>query len=53
VYNVRISRHPHCDCPDHAKGHLCKHLLFVSLRVLKLDTQNPLVWQRALLTSEV
>eukprot|EP00878_Enallax_costatus_P008630 GHUV01009023.1.p1 GENE.GHUV01009023.1~~GHUV01009023.1.p1 ORF type:complete len:344 (+),score=82.61 GHUV01009023.1:103-1134(+) len=53
VYNVTISRHPHCTCPDHAKGNLCKHILFVMLRVLKLATDNPLVWQKALLTKEV
>jgi hypothetical protein len=53
VYDVTISRHPHCSCPDHAKGNLCKHILFVMLRVLKLSTTNPLVWQKALLTKEV
>jgi hypothetical protein len=53
VYTVKISRHPHCNCPDHDKGNLCKHILFVMLRVLKLSTTNPLVWQRALLTQEV
>lgn len=53
VYDVTISRHPHCTCPDHAKGNLCKHILFVLLRVLKLSTSNPLVWQKALLTKEV
>jgi hypothetical protein len=53
VYTVKISRYLHCDCPDHAKGNLCKHILFVMLRVLKLSHDNPLVWQRALLTKEV
>lgn len=53
VYTVKISRHPHCDCPDHAKGNLCKHILFVLLRVLKLGSNNPLAWQKALLTKEV
>lgn len=53
VYTVVISRHPTCSCPDFAKGNLCKHILFVMLRVLKLEPTNPLVWQRAYLTSEV
>jgi uncharacterized Zn finger protein len=53
VYTVKISRHPNCTCPDHDKGNLCKHILFVMLRVLKLATNNPLVWQKALLTKEV
>ncbi|GBF92508.1 hypothetical protein Rsub_04612 [Raphidocelis subcapitata] len=53
VYAVSISRNPTCDCPDHGKGNLCKHVLFVLLRALKLRANNPLVWQKALLTQEV
>ncbi|KAK9848236.1 hypothetical protein WJX84_001782 [Apatococcus fuscideae] len=52
VYKVTISRHPSCSCPDHAKGNVCKHLLFVMLRVIRLAETDSLVWQRALLTSE-
>ncbi|KAK9841932.1 hypothetical protein WJX84_004500 [Apatococcus fuscideae] len=52
VYKVRVSRHPSCTCPDHGKGNVCKHLLFVMLRVIRLAETDPLVWQRALLTSE-
>lgn len=52
VYTVVISRHPKCTCPDFAKGNLCKHILFVMLRVLRISDDNPLVWQRALLTKE-
>ena len=44
--------HPHCTCPDHAKGNVCKHILFVMLRALRLAPDDPLVWQRALLKSE-
>lgn len=53
VYKVNVCRHPSCTCPDFARGNLCKHILFVMLRVLKLPTTDPLVWQRALLTDEV
>lgn len=53
VYDVVISQTPSCTCPDHAKGNLCKHILFVFLRVLRLSRDNPLVWQTALLASEV
>ncbi|GIL74514.1 hypothetical protein Vretimale_2209 [Volvox reticuliferus] len=53
VYTVRISRNPHCSCPDFGKGHLCKHILFVMLRVLRQSPENPVIWQRALLTHEV
>lgn len=53
VYEVTIGKHMRCSCPDAAKGNVCKHQLFVMLRVLKLDKENPAVWQRALLTAEV
>ena len=53
VYTVTVGRYLHCTCPDFAKGNVCKHQLFVMLRVLKLAQDNPVVWQRALLKSEV
>ena len=53
VYSVSVGKHPSCSCPDFQKGNLCKHYLFVMLRVLRLDRSDPLVWQRALLKSEV
>lgn len=52
VYQVTVGRHPDCTCPDFQKGNLCKHYLFVMLRVLRLDHHDPLVWQRALLKAE-
>lgn len=53
VYNVCISKLPSCSCPDHRKGHLCKHILFVLLKVMGIDPDSPLVYQAALLTSEL
>ena len=53
VYTVTISKNPHCSCPDHAKGNVCKHILFVMLRAIRLPPDDPLVWQRALLKGEV
>ncbi|EFJ51142.1 hypothetical protein VOLCADRAFT_103541 [Volvox carteri f. nagariensis] len=53
VYTVVISRSPSCSCPDFAKGHLCKHVLFVMLRVLRQSPDNPVIWQKGLLTREV
>jgi hypothetical protein len=53
VYDVVISKNPKCSCPDAAKGNICKHRFFVMLRVLKLDQHDPIVWQQALLSSEV
>ena len=53
VYTVRITQIPTCSCPDHAKGNLCKHILFVMLKVIGLDPESPLVYQAALLQSEL
>ncbi len=53
VYSVSVGKHPSCSCPDFQKGNICKHYLFVMLRVLRLDRSDPLVWQKALLKSEV
>lgn len=54
VYEVSIGLLPTCTCIDFvAKKKPCKHLLFVWLRVLKKRQNNPLVWQQALVASEV
>lgn len=53
VYTVRIGRHPSCSCPDAAKGNVCKHHLYIMMRVLRLAPDDPCVWQRALLSAEV
>ena len=53
-YEVKIENTPCCTCPDFQNRHRpCKHILFVYLRVLNVDAQNPLIWQRALLSGEV
>jgi len=53
VYTIVISHVPSCTCPDHAKGNLCKHILFVLHRVLKVPRNSPLLFQQALLTEEL
>jgi hypothetical protein len=53
IYTVHIGRTPHCNCPETAKGNICMHRYFVMLRVLKAAERNPMVWQAALLESEV
>ncbi|KAF9078321.1 hypothetical protein BDP27DRAFT_1440792 [Rhodocollybia butyracea] len=53
VYSVTIDNVPHCDCPDHQKGHHCKHLLFVLLKVLQIPQSSNYWYQKALLTSEL
>ncbi len=52
VYTIRVGRFPQCSCPDATKGNVCKHYLYVMIRVLRLKRDDPIVWQRALLTSE-
>jgi len=53
VYTVTITHQPDCTCPDFQKGNLCKHILFVYLKVLQVDSKSPLIYQSALLTSEL
>lgn len=53
MYTVRIGRQPSCSCPDARNRNLCKHHLYIMLRVLRLAQDDPCVWQRALLTAEV
>ena len=52
VYQVEAGRLPHCTCPDFAKGNICKHYLYVMIRVLRLRQDDPVVWQKALLPKE-
>ncbi|GAX81448.1 hypothetical protein CEUSTIGMA_g8877.t1 [Chlamydomonas eustigma] len=53
VYNVTIGCHPGCTCPDKVqRSSVCKHMLFVMLRVLKCGQNNPIIWQDARLPSE-
>ncbi len=53
VYDVTINRTPHCSCPDHAKGNLCKHILFVLLKVMAIPSSSPLVYQQAWIKTEL
>jgi len=53
VYSINICTRPQCSCPDFEKGNLCKHILFVYLKVLRVNSSSPLIYQRALLTSEL
>jgi hypothetical protein len=53
VYKVRVGPIVSCDCPDAAKGNVCKHQLFVFLRVLRQPRSSELIYQRALLSSEL
>ena len=44
---------PNGRTPIASQGNVCKHTRFVLLRVLNLSPEDPLVWQKALLSSEV
>ena len=51
VYTVEIRNKSRCNCPD--RDDLCKHILFVLLKILKIPPTSPLVWQAALLDQEL
>jgi len=54
VYRVDFGLMPCCDCPDFMKGRgLCKHVLFIWLRVLRCAEDDPRIWQKALLSEEL
>jgi len=53
VYNVTIGNIPRCTCPDYKNGNSCKHILFVFLKVLRLPSNSNLIYQKALLNSEL
>lgn len=53
VYDVVTGRMPTCSCPDHAKGNLCKHILFVLLKVMAIPPASPLVYQQAWIGTEL
>ncbi|RHZ80783.1 hypothetical protein Glove_132g153 [Diversispora epigaea] len=53
VYTIIISNILSCSCPDFRKGFQCKHILFVFLKALKVDSNSKLIYQKALLTDEL
>lgn len=52
VYVVIVDSIVSCNCPDGSRGNVCKHHLFVFLRVLGVAESSPLLYQRALLSTE-
>lgn len=53
IYDVKIQQQPSCSCPDCARGKLCKHIIFVMIKVLQVDRNSDLIYQNALLQSEL
>lgn len=37
IYTVTFNGHAECSCPDYENGNLCKHIIFVWIKVLDLD----------------
>ncbi|EGG02123.1 uncharacterized protein MELLADRAFT_117636 [Melampsora larici-populina 98AG31] len=53
IYTVVVNQMPSCTCPDWLKGNICKHLLFVFIKVLGVPISSQLYYQPALLTNEL
>jgi Ring finger domain/SWIM zinc finger len=54
VYTVVLGLEPSCTCPDYyRRKDMCKHIMFVLLKVIGLDVSNPLAYQKAYISSEL
>ncbi|CAG8694554.1 11640_t:CDS:2, partial [Funneliformis mosseae] len=55
VYTVIISHVPSCTCPDFSmcSCKFCKHILFVYLKVLRMERNSMYIYQKALLSCEL
>jgi len=53
VYDVVIDSTPRCTCPDNVNGYLCKHILLIYLKVLKLEPSSPYFCRRSLKRREL
>ncbi|KAL4870704.1 hypothetical protein BDV12DRAFT_165634 [Aspergillus spectabilis] len=51
IYKTVIGKEPTCSCPDALKGHQCKHICYVLVKVLKAPTH--LQYQLAFLSNEL
>jgi hypothetical protein len=50
---VAVRSTPTCTCSDFENGGLCKHMLFVYLKVLRVPPESELIHQTTLLNSEL
>lgn len=53
IYDVIISNLPSCNCPASSKGLNCVHILFIFIKLLCVPLNETILFQRALLTSEL
>lgn len=50
LFKVRIGESQTCTCADRE---LCVHILFVMLKVFRLEATNPIIWQKHLTEAEI
>lgn len=50
TYKVSVGDNQMCTCGD---KELCIHILFVMLKVFRVEVGNPLIWQKSLLDTEI
>jgi hypothetical protein len=50
LFKVRIGESQTCTCGDRE---LCVHILFVTLKVFRLEPSNPIIWQKHLTEAEI
>ena len=54
IYTVTLDNVPTCTCPDFLrKRDLCKHIFFVLLKCIGVESTSPLLHQRAFLSTEI
>ena len=54
TYDVTISEHPKCTCPDwNYNKDVCKHLIYVYIVHFGLLKSNKIIWQRRLVKQEL
>lgn len=53
LYKCKIANKPTCDCPDSKRGHVCKHLLFIYIRVLRVEQNNSILCKKNLSDEEI
>lgn len=54
VYKVKIGKVPTCTCPDFEKREdACKHTLFVLLKIIGVDVNDGLLYQKAFTINEL
>tara|TARA_R110002050_G_scaffold104197_1_gene213572 strand:- start:679 stop:1917 length:1239 start_codon:yes stop_codon:yes gene_type:complete len=51
LYTVNIQTHCSCNCPDSAR--MCKHIIFVFCRVLKVPRKSPLLLRASVTDAEL